>query len=244
MNSLLPYLPQVAAILLAASRMIPRLESLWGWLPAKLRWLPPVLVVALPQIADALGVVESPLDLAEAVVLAVALLVPGARSSTHAKLAKGVSVLALFLLPVLTACSPATRDAAIADAHSAVADAKAAVAEAEGKAVEAAKAAQAAKAKAIKTARDTIAMVTAARQLAISLGALTPELEQQTGIALGYAEAVLGRVERGEQVARDELLSAVDAVAGVVSELRKLGRAVEPLVDSSLALVRAAVEAS
>jgi hypothetical protein len=108
MNSLLPYLPQVAAILLAASRMIPRLESLWGWLPAKFRWLPPVLVVALPQIADALGVVESPLDLAEAVALAVALLVPGARSSTHAKLAKGVSVLALFLLPVLTACSPAS----------------------------------------------------------------------------------------------------------------------------------------
>jgi hypothetical protein len=88
MNSLLPYLPQLAAILLAASRMIPRLEPLWGWLPAKLRWLPPVLVVALPQIADALGVVESPLDLAEAVVLAVALLVPGARSSTHAALAK------------------------------------------------------------------------------------------------------------------------------------------------------------
>ncbi len=81
-------IPQVAALVLAASRMLPKTEALWRFLPPKFRWLPPVLLVALPQVADMLGMAKSPLDLGTAVLLAVALLVPGARSSTHAQLAK------------------------------------------------------------------------------------------------------------------------------------------------------------
>lgn len=89
LEQLLPYVPHVAAVLLAATRMIPRLGALWSRvLPAKWQFLPPVLVVALPQLADALGVAKSPLDLVEAISLAIALVVPGARSSAHVQLAK------------------------------------------------------------------------------------------------------------------------------------------------------------
>jgi hypothetical protein len=108
-EKLLTYAPQICAVLLAATRLLPKLEWLWTKLPPQFRWLPPVLIVALPQIADALGVAKSPLDLVEAVTLAIALLVPGARSATHAALAKqGPAVLlALFLAPSVTSCTPA-----------------------------------------------------------------------------------------------------------------------------------------
>jgi hypothetical protein len=124
-ENLLSYLPQVTAILLAATRMIPRLGPLWSRvLPPKWQWVPGVAVLALPQIADSLGLVKSPLDLVETVTLAIALMVPGARSSAHVALAKdaapptpktgaGAAPLALLLLagtiavsPGLTSCSP------------------------------------------------------------------------------------------------------------------------------------------
>jgi hypothetical protein len=116
------------------------------------------------------------------------------------------------------------------------------VADAQAKVAELAKKVEAAKAKAIKTAHDTIATVRAARSLAISTGVVPRELEDSTAIALQHAESVLGRYERGEPVSKEELLGAVDAVGSVVRELKKLGRQVEPLVESSLDLVRQAIE--
>jgi hypothetical protein len=109
-----------AAVLLAASRLLQRSEPLWSWIPTSVRWLPPVLVVAIPQIVQALGGAHTSLDLVETLILAITLIVPGARSSTHKTLAReagsgpktprsggpiGMSTLAVFLACGVVGCA-------------------------------------------------------------------------------------------------------------------------------------------
>ncbi len=110
----------LAALLFSLARTSATLKPLWGWLPAKFQWLPPLLAVALPQIAEALQGAKTKEQLIQAGVLAVALIVPGVRSATHKEAVGDVKppskppgppavVAAMFLmvtlcLPFTTAC--------------------------------------------------------------------------------------------------------------------------------------------
>ncbi len=73
----------LAAAGLALTRMAPFLDGLWGKIPAKYRWLPPVVIAALPQIAAQLGMVQTKTDWATFALFVGGLVVPGARSSAH-----------------------------------------------------------------------------------------------------------------------------------------------------------------
>lgn len=67
----------VVAFCLAASKLLTACKPLWAKLP---RWLAvalPVLVLDLPQVADAFGVAHTGADLTTALVVSLALLVPG-----------------------------------------------------------------------------------------------------------------------------------------------------------------------
>lgn len=70
-------LSYVAAGALAGSKLISAVQPLWAKLPRAVAVLAPVLVLALPQIAGAAGLVKTDVDLVQFVVTSVALLVPG-----------------------------------------------------------------------------------------------------------------------------------------------------------------------
>lgn len=67
----------VAAVSLAATRLLSTAQPLWAKLPRFLAVVCPVLVLSLPQIAQAAGLVHTDVDLANFAVMSVALLVPG-----------------------------------------------------------------------------------------------------------------------------------------------------------------------
>jgi hypothetical protein len=60
----------VAGYTLALVRLLGAARPLWSWLPEKAQPLLPALLVVLPAIASQFGTVETKLDFAEAVVLA------------------------------------------------------------------------------------------------------------------------------------------------------------------------------
>lgn len=68
----------VVAFCLAASRLLKVAAPLWAKLPKPVAAWAPVIVMALPKIAEAFGMVKTELDLTEAVLVSMALLVPGA----------------------------------------------------------------------------------------------------------------------------------------------------------------------
>lgn len=73
---------------IAASRLLPVTKQFWDKLPRWLAVVLPVLVLDLPQIADAFGVAKTGADLTTALLVSVALLVPGiaeAESTTTPK---------------------------------------------------------------------------------------------------------------------------------------------------------------
>ena len=72
--------------LLAATRIIKAFQPLWDKIPSQWRWLPPVLVVVLPEVALKLSGVQTGMDLAEALVIMVTLVVPGAQTAAHKQL--------------------------------------------------------------------------------------------------------------------------------------------------------------
>ncbi len=78
----------LAAACVALTRMAPQLEGLWKRVPPSVRWLPPVVLAALPEIAAALGQVKEKADWGRFAMVALALFLPGARSSAHKQLAK------------------------------------------------------------------------------------------------------------------------------------------------------------
>ena len=67
----------VAAVALAASRAVSALQPFWKKLPRPLTVLAPVLVLALPQVAAAAGLVTTDESLVTFVITACALLAPG-----------------------------------------------------------------------------------------------------------------------------------------------------------------------
>jgi len=74
----------VAAVALAASRVLSVTQPLWAKLPKWLAVAVPVLVLALPQVASAAGLVKSDVDFVNFCVTAVALLVPGIAAAEEA----------------------------------------------------------------------------------------------------------------------------------------------------------------
>ena len=60
----------VAGYTLALVRLLGAARPLWSWLPEKAQPLLPALLVVLPAMASQFGTVETKLDFAEAVVLA------------------------------------------------------------------------------------------------------------------------------------------------------------------------------
>ena len=74
----------VGAVCLAGSRLISALKPFWDKLPRPLTVIAPVLVLALPQVADAAGLVHTDVDLMNFVITAVALLAPGLAEAVDA----------------------------------------------------------------------------------------------------------------------------------------------------------------
>lgn len=74
----------VAAVATAGSRLISALNPFWKALPRPLTVLAPVLVLALPQVADAAGLVKTDVDFVSFVITAVALLAPGVAEAVDA----------------------------------------------------------------------------------------------------------------------------------------------------------------
>src|SRR5690348_4967703 len=79
--------------LVAATRIVKAAQPLWDKIPSQWRWLPPVLVVALPEAAMKLAGVQTGMDLTEALIVTLTLVVPGAPSSAHKELVKNHEVL-------------------------------------------------------------------------------------------------------------------------------------------------------
>lgn len=67
----------IAAGVLAASKLVTAAQGLWDKLPRPLAVVMPVLVLALPQVAAAAGLIKVEGDLVTFAVTAVALLLPG-----------------------------------------------------------------------------------------------------------------------------------------------------------------------
>lgn len=75
--SLVDVAATVAAVATAGSRLVSALKPFWSKLPRPLTVLAPVVVLALPQVADAAGLVKTDTDFVSFVITAVALLAPG-----------------------------------------------------------------------------------------------------------------------------------------------------------------------
>ena len=102
----------VAAAALALTRLLTTAKPLWDRLPPWLQGLVPALVLVLPQIAAQAAGVHTSLDLVNLLVLAAALIMPGAHSHTvGGKPGGGGAVVGLALVFALSfsaglACSP------------------------------------------------------------------------------------------------------------------------------------------
>jgi uncharacterized membrane protein YjjP (DUF1212 family) len=75
----------VAAGVLAASKLVTAVQPLWAKLPKWLAVVLPVLVMDLPQVAAAFGLVQTNVDLTMAIVTSVAMLLPGIAEAEAAK---------------------------------------------------------------------------------------------------------------------------------------------------------------
>jgi uncharacterized membrane protein YjjP (DUF1212 family) len=75
----------VVAGSLAASKLLTAAQSYWAKLPKWLAVVLPVLVMDLPLVANAFGLVQTSTDLTTAVITSVALLLPGVASAETAK---------------------------------------------------------------------------------------------------------------------------------------------------------------
>jgi hypothetical protein len=75
----------IAVGCIAASRLFSAVQPLWAKLPKWLAVALPVLVLSLPQVAGAAGLVHTNVDLVQFVITAVALLVPGLAAAEEAR---------------------------------------------------------------------------------------------------------------------------------------------------------------
>jgi hypothetical protein len=96
----------VAAAALALTRLLTTAKPLWDRLPASLQGLVPALVLVLPQVAEQAMGVKTGLDLANLLVLAAALILPGAHSHTVALVKPSGPSSAAALLLIAALCLP------------------------------------------------------------------------------------------------------------------------------------------
>ena len=75
----------VAAGLLAASRLISVVQPLWAKLPRWIAVVLPVLIVSIPQVVDAAGLVKTDIGIVQWLITSAALLVPGIAEAEKAK---------------------------------------------------------------------------------------------------------------------------------------------------------------
>lgn len=75
----------VSAALLSASRLLTVAKPLWAKLPRVVAVAVPVVVAALPLLAEKAGLITTPVDLTTFVIGAVALLVPGISEAEKVK---------------------------------------------------------------------------------------------------------------------------------------------------------------
>lgn len=97
----------IAAAALALTRLLKTAKPLWDYLPDFLQPLPPILVAWLPQLAEIAGQATTKLDLADMLLLTIAVLVPGMHSRRRGA---AVGMVAVFLaFPVVQGCQQANR---------------------------------------------------------------------------------------------------------------------------------------
>jgi hypothetical protein len=98
-----------------------------------------------------------------------------------------------------------------------------------------------AKERAVHTSRDALVVLTAARELAIAAGQLPPDIVAKSGDVLTRASAMLDRIERGEKVAKAEIMLVLVEVEDTLVDLRQHGAKVDNIVDSAIELAQAVV---
>jgi hypothetical protein len=74
----------IAAIVLAIARLLNAAQFAWSWLPKNWQPVLPAVVIALPQFAGALGLVETKMDIAVAALLAIGSVVAAIRGQAAA----------------------------------------------------------------------------------------------------------------------------------------------------------------
>jgi len=100
----------IAVAALGITRLLTTAKPLWDLLPPSVQGIIPALVLVLPQVAEKAAGVHTGLDLANLLVLAAALIIPGVHSHTVALVkpsgpSSGASVGLIFALALpLTAC--------------------------------------------------------------------------------------------------------------------------------------------
>ena len=75
----------IVAAALAISRILESTKPYWSFVPAKIAVFIPSVVAMLPVLAEKAGLVKTELDLVQALVVAGALLLPGAGASAAPK---------------------------------------------------------------------------------------------------------------------------------------------------------------
>lgn len=78
----------IVAAALAISRILESTKPYWSFVPPKVAALIPPVVAMLPVLAEKMGLVKTELDLVQALVVAGALLLPGAGAAGSASAVK------------------------------------------------------------------------------------------------------------------------------------------------------------
>lgn len=83
--SLVDIISYAVAALLAISRVLDSTKPYWKFLPPKVAMFVPPIVALIPVLADKIGAAKSGLDLVTALIVAGALVLPGAGAATAEK---------------------------------------------------------------------------------------------------------------------------------------------------------------
>ena len=107
----------IAAYALALARLLNAARFAWAWLPKHVQPVLPALLIALPQLAGALGLVETKMDIAVAALMTMGSVVAAIRGAPAAVAAKSglsglIIIVALSSLaaPACSAVKPVVRD--------------------------------------------------------------------------------------------------------------------------------------
>lgn len=73
----------IGSVALAATRLLTAAAPFWKKLPPVVAAFVPAVVAMLPQLADSMGLVHTEIDLVQNIIVAAALLMPGAAAAVH-----------------------------------------------------------------------------------------------------------------------------------------------------------------